>query len=110
MVLDIVKMGEPVLHTEAAPVTEFDADLARLVDDMFETMYSVHGVGLAAPQVGVSRRLFVMDCSHEEEKRDKVVMANPEILEADGEQDGTEGCLSVPGLFSTLSRPNRVRA
>lgn len=110
MVLEIVKMGEEVLHTATEPVTEFDDELRQLVEDMFDTMYSVQGVGLAAPQIGVSKRLFVMDCSSEDEKRERVVMANPVILEADGSQGGNEGCLSVPGIFQQLTRPNRVRA
>jgi peptide deformylase len=110
MLLRITKMGEKVLHSPAEPVTRFDAALRKLVDDMFETMYAVHGVGLAAPQVAMAKRLFVMDCSTEEDRHERVVMANPEILEADGTQQGTEGCLSVPGIFMPLSRPDRVRA
>ncbi len=110
MILPILKYRDAVLETPGAAVTEFDDDLGRLVDDMFETMYAAHGVGLAAPQIGVSMRLFVMDCSAPDEPDRRVVMANPEILETDGLQRGSEGCLSVPGVHSDLPRPDRVRA
>lgn len=110
MKIPIRKKGDAVLSTPAAPVTVFDAKLSRLVEDMFETMYHAHGVGLAAPQIGISRRLFVMDCAHGDEEPRRVVMANPEILETIGTQGGLEGCLSVPGVSSDLSRPERVRA
>ena len=108
--MEIRKYRDPVLVRVAEPVTEFDEALARLVDEMFASMYGAHGVGLAAPQVGVSRRLFVMDCSTPEQRAAKIVMANPEVLETDGLQSGPEGCLSVPGIYSDLSRPARVRA
>ncbi len=110
MILPIRKYREEVLVTPAVRVTTFDEELRRLIDDMFETMYEAHGVGLAAPQIGVSKRLFVMDCSAPEAPAAKVVMANPEIVEADGKQTGTEGCLSVPGIYSELPRAARVRA
>jgi peptide deformylase len=108
--MEIRKYRHPVLVTPAEPVTAFDDDLAALVAEMFATMYEAHGVGLAAPQIGVGKRLFVMDCSTAEKPAAKIVMANPEILSTDGEQTGPEGCLSVPGIFSELSRPARVRA
>ena len=110
MILPILKYRDDVLAAVAAPVTEFDADLRRLVENMFETMYDAHGVGLAAPQIGVSKRLFVMDCAHGDEPAERVVMANPEILERSGDQGGPEGCLSVPGIFQELSRADHVRA
>jgi peptide deformylase len=110
VILPIRKYRDDVLSTPAAPVTAFDDDLRRLVDDMFETMYAAPGVGLAAPQIGVSLRLFVMDCSAPERPAERVVMANPEIVETDGVQPGSEGCLSVPGIYSELPRPERVRA
>jgi peptide deformylase len=110
VILPIRKYPEEVLRTPAAPVTEFDAELRRLVDDMFETMYHAHGVGLAAPQIGISKRLFVMDCSTDKRAAERVVMANPEILEVEGTQSDKEGCLSVPGIYSDLARPSRVRA
>lgn len=110
MPTEIRKYRDMVLVTPAEPVTAFDDDLAALVEEMFATMYEAHGVGLAAPQIGVGKRLFVMDCSTEEKPAAKIVMANPEILATDGEQIGPEGCLSVPGIFSELARPARVRA
>jgi peptide deformylase len=108
--MEIKKYRDQVLVTPAEPVTSFDDELRALVDEMWASMYDAHGVGLAAPQVGVSKRLFVMDCSTEERPAEKIVMANPEILTTDGTQGGTEGCLSVPGIYSELARPMRVRA
>ena len=102
--LKIVKYGEPVLETPGDAVTEFDEGLRKLVADMFETMYAAEGVGLAAPQVGLSLRLFVMDCAGL-----KLVAANPEILSAEGEQQGEEGCLSVGKVHAPLARAARVR-
>jgi peptide deformylase len=102
-VLDITEYPAKVLGEVGEPVTEFDEDLEKLVADMFETMYKEEGVGLAAPQVGLSLRLFVMDCDGL-----KVVAANPEIISTEGEQDGEEGCLSVGRVHSSLKRPARV--
>ena len=110
MEIEIRKYRDPVLATPAATVTEFDEALRRLVDDMWDSMYAARGVGLAAPQIGISKRIFVMDCSTEERPAAKVVMINPEILETEGTQTGSEGCLSVPGIYSDLARPERVRA
>src|SRR5215207_3098638 len=99
--LDIVKYGEPVLETPGEPVTEFDAGLKRLVSDMFETMYAARGVGLAAPQVGVSKRLFVMDCSGGRDPEARVALVNPVVL-------SDEGCLSFPGIFFQVKRHLRA--
>jgi peptide deformylase len=110
MILDIVKYGDPVLTRRAEEVTEFDEKLKRLVDDMFETMYSAPGVGLAGPQVGVPRRIFVMDCSSGRDKNQKVVLINPVIELEEGEQAGQEGCLSFPGIFVEVIRPQRLVA
>ena len=106
--LQIVKYGDPVLETPGDHVTEFDEGLKKLVEDMFETMYAARGVGLAAPQVGVSRRLFVMDCSGGEDPSARVVMVNPEVLRVEGEQTGEEGCLSFPGIYFPVKRDFRA--
>ncbi|MET0753227.1 MAG: peptide deformylase [Pyrinomonadaceae bacterium] len=106
--LQIVHYPEPVLLTVGKPVSEFDADLEKLVEDMFETMYSAGGVGLAAPQVGESRRLFVMDCSGGEDASQKIALINPEIIAQEGEQNGDEGCLSFPGIYTKVQRELRV--
>ena len=106
--LDIVKYGEPVLERPGDAVTEFDAKLKRLVSDMFETMYSARGVGLAAPQIGVSKRLFVMDCSGGRDPEARVALINPVVLSVEGEQTGDEGCLSFPGIFFAVKRNLRA--
>ena len=108
MILSVVKYGDPVLTKPAEDVTEFDEKLRKLVDDMFETMYGAPGVGLAGPQVGVLKRLFVMDCSSGKEKKQKVALINPVIETEEGEQVGEEGCLSFPGIFVEVKRPQRV--
>jgi peptide deformylase len=110
MILEIRKYGDPVLTSGTETITSFDADLRRLVDDMFETMYAAPGVGLAAPQVGVAKRLFVMDCSGTDEPPAKVVLINPEIVVTEGKQLGDEGCLSFPGVYFQVERPKRVVA
>ena len=98
----LLKIGKPVLEDE------FNTDLEQLVTDMFETMYDAGGVGLAAPQVSDSRRLFVMDVPDEEGKSSKLTLINPEVINVEGEQIGEEGCLSFPGLFQTVQREMRV--
>jgi peptide deformylase len=103
-VLEIVEHPAQVLKEVGAPVEEFGAELEKLVADMFETMYAAGGVGLAAPQVRLSLRLFVMDCEGL-----KQVAANPSILSAEGEQEGEEGCLSVGKIHAPLRRAARVR-
>jgi peptide deformylase len=99
-------MGDPVLREVARPVDLFDAALARLAGDMLETMYENHGVGLAAPQVGVSRRLFVCD----DGETGPLAMANPELVDFEDEQNGEEGCLSLPGIYFDVDRALRVTA
>ena len=106
--LEIVKYGNPVLETPGEPVTEFDGSLEKLVSDMFETMYTARGVGLAAPQVGVSKRLFVMDCSGGRDPGARVALINPVVLRVEGEQTGEEGCLSFPGIFFAVKRSLRA--
>jgi peptide deformylase len=108
--LKIVHYPEPVLLTVGKPVgeEEFNEDLRRLVGDMFETMYAAGGVGLAAPQVAVSKRLFVMDCSGGEDPAQKIALINPEIIAQEGEQTGDEGCLSFPGIYTQVKREIRT--
>jgi len=86
----------------ADPVTEFDESLAKLVNNMFETMYAAPGVGLAAVQVGISKRLFVMDCSVGKDPEQRVALINPEVLRVEGNQNGEEGCLSFPGIYTPV--------
>ena len=108
MILEIVKYGDQLLTKRADEVTQFDDSLRKLVDDMFETMYGAPGVGLAAPQVGVLKRLFVMDCTAGKNKTKKVALINPVIETEEGEQIGDEGCLSFPGIFVQVARPQRL--
>ena len=108
MILNVVKYGDPILTKRAEEVGDFDEKLHTLIDDMFETMYGAPGVGLAAPQVGLLKRLFVMDCSSGKDKKQKVVLINPVIETEEGEQIGDEGCLSFPGIFLEIKRPQRV--
>ena len=108
--LKIVHYPEPVLLTVGKPVheEEFGDDLTKTIDDMFATMYAAGGVGLAAPQVGLSRRFFVMDVPEEDGTPNKLAFFNPEIIHVEGEQIGDEGCLSFPGLYQTIRRDMRV--
>ena len=106
--LKIVKYPEPVLFQVGKPVVEFNERLKKLVDDMFETMYEAGGVGLAAPQVAVSERIFVMDCSFKEDPKQKLALINPEIIAVEGEQTGDEGCLSFPGIYTKVRRQIRA--
>jgi len=106
--LPVVKWPDPVLDSPGYPVTEFDDKLKKLVADMFETMYAAPGVGLAAVQVGISKRLFVMDCSGGKDPDQRVVMINPEVLRVEGTQNGDEGCLSFPGIFTPVERGLRA--
>jgi len=108
MIYPIVKFGNPVLETPAEPVTVFDDKLKQLVEDMFESMYAAHGVGLAAPQIGISKRLAVIDVSFKEDPNAKLVLANPEIIHTEGKQTQNEGCLSVPDFREPVTRANRV--
>ena len=98
---------DPALHKVCKPVTEFDAKLHKLLDDMHETLTDSQGVGLAAPQIGILRRVVLVDTGDE-----VLELVNPEILEVDGEQTGAEGCLSVPGKYGLVTRPYwaKVRA
>ena len=108
MIYPIVKFGDPVLERLAAPVTVFDAELRRLIEDMFESMYAAQGVGLAAPQIGISRRIAVIDVTFKENPAQKMVLINPEIIHKEGHQRSNEGCLSLPEFREKVTRPNRV--
>jgi len=104
----ILRYGESLLHTPAAEVTEFDDTLQRLIDDMIETMYAAPGVGLAATQVGVPLRVFVIDLSVGKTTGQLIAMVNPTFVEREGAQLEEEGCLSAPGFNATVMRPKRV--
>ncbi len=109
MVYPIVKYGDPVLEREGETVTEFDTpELHKFIDDMFESMYAAKGVGLAAPQIGVSKKISVIDTSNGEDPAAKLVLINPVIVKTEGKQRGEEGCLSIPGFREEVRRPKRV--
>lgn len=108
MIYPIVKFGDPVLEKNAEPVTVFDQDLKKLVDDMFESMYAAHGVGLAAPQIGISKRLAVIDVTFKEDPDAKLVLANPEIVHTEGRHTQNEGCLSIPDFRESVTRAKKV--
>jgi peptide deformylase len=103
-----VKFGDPVLEKPAAPITVFDDQLKKLVDDMFESMYAAHGVGLAAPQIGLSQRLAVIDVTFKEDPDAKLVLANPEIIHIEGKHRQNEGCLSIPEFREPVTRARVV--
>jgi len=107
--LEIKKYPERVLREKASPVTKIDGEIQRLIDDMVETMYAAPGIGLAAPQVGISKRIIIIDVSMKEgEKNPLIVLINPEIVEGEGEIESEEGCLSLPGYITTVKRSERV--
>lgn len=103
----IVEIGDDILRKKCRPVAEVNDRIRVLIDDMIETLHHTGGVGLAAPQVGVMRRLFVVDLG--EEDTEPMVLVNPEFLEQSGEQDGDEGCLSIPGKVGSVVRPEYVK-
>jgi peptide deformylase len=109
-ILDVVYYGDPRLELISEPVTEVTPEVRKLVRDMFETMYYTGGVGLSAPQIGVNRRLLVIDVSGGNDRSKQITLINPTIVEQSGEQKGSEGCLSFPGLFADVTRANYVRA
>jgi peptide deformylase len=109
MVYPIVKYGQPVLEKKSADITEFDtADLHKLVEDMFDSMYAAKGVGLAAPQIGIGKRVAVIDTTVGEDAGQKLVLINPEIIGKEGSQTGEEGCLSLPTFRETVTRAKKV--
>ena len=105
MIYPIVKFGNPVLEKPAEKVTVFDEELKKLIEDMFESMYAARGVGLAAPQIGISRRIAVVDVTFQEDPGAKLVLISPEIIHKEGRHAQSEGCLSIPDF-----RENRSRA
>jgi len=109
MLREIVKYPDPVLEKPGEPVTEFNDELRALVDDMFESMYEAKGIGLAAPQIGLSKRLTVIDLSFKEKPEDKIVLINPEIVFRAGKQHEEEGCLSLPEIREKVTRAAKVR-
>jgi peptide deformylase len=108
MIYPVVKYGDAVLEKTTKPVEKFDEELAKLCEDMFESMYAANGVGLAATQIGLARRLAVIDVTVGKNPEAKIVLANPEIIHAEGEQREEEGCLSVPGFRGNVARPQYV--
>ena len=109
MIYPIVKFGDSVLEREAEDVKEFGtAELDKFLEDMFESMYAAKGVGLAAPQIGFSRKIAVIDVSNGERPEDKLVLINPKIVKVEGKQEGEEGCLSIPGFREQVKRGKRV--
>jgi peptide deformylase len=106
-ILDILHFPDPRLRNKAKPVAQVDGAIGRLVDDMLETMYEAPGIGLAATQVNVAKRVVVLDLS--EEKNQPLVLINPEILAKDGVEQMEEGCLSVPGVYEPVSRASHIR-
>jgi peptide deformylase len=108
MIYPIAKYGERVLEMTAELVTDFNSDLEKLVADMFETMYAANGVGLAAPQIGIPKRLAVIDASLGERPDAKVVLVNPVIVSSEGRAAQDEGCLSLPDFRGSTTRPERV--
>ena len=108
MIYPIVKYGDPVLETPAKTVEKFDDELKKLAEDMFESMYAAHGVGLAAPQIGIALRLAVIDETFKDDPKAKLVLANPEIVHTEGRHTQSEGCLSIPEFRENVTRPNRV--
>jgi peptide deformylase len=109
MTYPIVRYGNPVLERPAETVTEFDTpELKKLLEDMFESMYAAKGVGLAAPQIGIGRRIAVIDPTNGQDEAQKLVLINPEIVKIEGAQVGEEGCLSIPGFREQVKRAQRV--
>jgi len=108
MIYPIVKFGDPVLEKSAERVTVFDEELKKLVADMFESMYEAHGVGLAAPQIGISRRIAVVDVTFKDDPKAKLVLINPEIVHTEGRHKQSEGCLSIPDFRENVTRASKV--
>jgi peptide deformylase len=108
MIYPIVKFGDPVLEKPAEQVTVFDEELQQLIEDMFESMYAASGIGLAAPQIGISRCIAVIDVTFKKDPNAKLVLVNPEIIHKEGKHTQSEGCLSIPEFRENVTRPNLV--
>ena len=108
MIYPIVKYGDPVLEKPSEPISEFNQELRKLVEDMFESMYAAHGVGLAAPQIGIGKRIAVIDVTFKEDPNARIVLVNPEIIKKEGKQSANEGCLSLPDFRENVTRANVV--
>ena len=108
MILKIVKYPEPILQLPGEPVTEFDGELRKFVADLFDTMYASQGIGLAAQQVGVAKRITVVDLSQGKDPAQKLVLINPEVISREGKQYEEEGCLSFPDIREKVSRAAKV--
>ncbi|HEY5380634.1 MAG TPA: peptide deformylase [Acidobacteriaceae bacterium] len=108
-ILPIVKYPDPILAKPGEPVTEFTETLAQFVDEMWESMYAAQGIGLAAPQVGVSKRITVIDVNFKEKPDERLVLINPKIVESEGKVTGEEGCLSLPEIRDKVQRAARVK-
>src|SRR5437016_719543 len=108
MIYPIVKYGDPVLEKPSETISEFNQELSKLVEDMFESMYAAHGVGLAAPQIGIGKRIAVIDVTFKEDPNAKIVLVNPEIIKKEGKQSANEGCLSLPDFRENVTRANVV--
>jgi peptide deformylase len=106
---EVVKYPDPVLARTGDTVTEFTPELAQLVEEMFDSMYAAEGIGLAAPQIGISQRITVIDVSFKERPEDKLVLINPEVLETEGKQTEEEGCLSLPDIRAKVQRAAWVK-
>jgi peptide deformylase len=110
MIYPIVKFGDPVLEKPAETITAFDTpELNKLIEDMFESMYEAHGVGLAAPQIGISKRIAVIDVTFKEDPKAKLVLINPEIVQLTGKLSESEGCLSIPDFRENVTRATKVK-
>jgi peptide deformylase len=108
MIREIVTYPNPILQRPTEKITEFDDELRTLAADMFESMYKAIGIGLAAPQIGISRRITVIDLSNKQTPEDKIVLINPEIIHREGKQNGEEGCLSLPDIRDKVTRAAKV--
>ena len=110
MIYPIVKYGDPVLEKPSTTISKFDDELLQLADDMFKSMYAAHGVGLAAPQIGISKRIAVIDVTFQEDPDAKIVLVNPEIIRVEGRITSNEGCLSIPEFREKVTRARKVTA